>query len=43
MAAELKRKLGPYSKNGLPLCLTMIWSFVVLPFGALIPATTVLT
>ena len=40
---EIKKKLGPYSRNGLPICLSMIWAFVAFPFFVLLPTATILT
>ena len=36
-ALAVKRKLGPFAKNGLPLCLGALWAFVLLPFCAALP------
>lgn len=40
---EVKKKLGPYSHNGLPVCMSMVWAFVALPFLAFLPVATILT
>ena len=43
IAIEIKKKLGPYSRNGLPICLSMVWIFVALPFCTMLPVATILT
>ena len=40
---EMKRKLGPYARNGVPLCLAMTWGFVLFPFCALLPASIIIS
>lgn len=38
LAIEVKKKLGPYSRNGLPLCLSLVWILFTLPIFALLPS-----
>lgn len=43
VAIEIKKKLGPYSRNGLPICLSMIWVFMAIPFCTMLPVASILT
>ena len=37
IALEVKKYLGPYSNNGLPICLSMVWILIGIPFCIVLP------